>query len=97
MPGDDGAMTPRERFDHWRAMREQRRHEIECGQLIPIADFDREFSRLIKLTAAALETFPDRLQLDAGLSGPQLDPVIRAIDSLRETLYTALTNRGSTD
>ena len=48
-----------------------------------------------QIVAAGLETLPDKLELDAGLTGVQVEPVIRTIDALRESLYTALTTRGN--
>lgn len=66
-------------------------------QLISVNDFDTEYSRLVKITAATLETLPDLLERDAGLKGRQLAPVFKTIDGLRETLFLALTNREKPD
>lgn len=92
-PGTHTEMNPKERLDWYRSEIARRKLQVEDGELIPVADFDATYSRMIKLTAAALETLPDQLELDAGLSGTQLEPVIRVIDSLRESLYAALVDR----
>ena len=93
--GED--LSPGERLSWFRSEIARRQLQVTDGELIPAADFDAEYSRLIKLTAAALETLPDRLELDAGLTGAQLDPVIRTIDGLRESLYQSLVDRGNID
>lgn len=94
---DPDAMTPKDRKDWYDGEKRRREIQIQDGELILVADFDIEFSRLVKLTAGALETLPDLLERDAGLKGRQLAPVFKTIDGLRETLYLALTNREKPD
>lgn len=94
---DPDDMPPKDRKDWYDGEKRRREIQVDDSELIPSADFDTEYSRLVKLTAAAMETLPDLLERDGGLSGKQLAPVFRVIDGLRETLFLALTTRKSQD
>ncbi len=90
---DPDKMPPKERKDWYDGEKRRREIQTQDRELIPADEFDREYSRMIKLVAAGLETLPDRLERDAGLKGTQLEPVFRVVDGLREDLYHALTER----
>ena len=92
---DDGEMSPLERLNFYRSELARIALAEKCGELIPVEDYDREYSRMIKIMAAGLECLPDKLEMDAGLTGTQMEPVIRTIDGLRENLFQALTDRGA--
>ena len=88
-------MSPKDRKDWYDGEKRRREMQVDDRELIPAAEFDKEYSRTIKIVAAGLETLPDQLELDAGLTGVQLEPVIRVIDGIRESLYQSLTDRKS--
>lgn len=90
---DPDDMTPKDRKDWYDGEKKRREMMVEDRELIPVSEFDAEYSRVIKIVAAGLETLPDKLELDAGLTGLQLQPVIRTVDTMRETLYQLLTDR----
>jgi phage terminase Nu1 subunit (DNA packaging protein) len=91
---DPANMAPRERLDHFRALREQAKHEVEMRQLIPAAEFESGIANVIKPIATGLESLPDLLERDVGLTGAQVEKAIATCDALRESLYRAL---GGTD
>ena len=94
---DPENLPPKERKDWYDG--EKRRREIQerDRELIPVEEFDQVYSHMIKLVAAGLETLPDLLERDAGLTGEQLEPVFRTIDGLRESLFQSLTDREPAD
>lgn len=87
---DPASMTPKERLDHFKALREQAKHETEMGQLIPAAEFEAGIASVIKPLANGLESLPDLLERDAGISGAAVEKAIEVIDRLRENMYRAL-------
>jgi phage terminase Nu1 subunit (DNA packaging protein) len=87
---DPANMSPKERLDHFRALREQAKHEIEMGQLIPAAEFETGIANVIKPLATGIESLPDLLERDVGLTGAQVEKAIQVCDQLREQLYKQL-------
>ena len=87
---DPSTMTPKDRLDHYRALREQSKHQQEIGELIPAAEYEQALSSSLKQVAVTLESLPDMLERDAGLPGPAVEKAITIIDALRERLYKAL-------
>jgi phage terminase Nu1 subunit (DNA packaging protein) len=87
---DPSAMTPKDRLDHYRALREQSKHQQEVGELISSDEYERALSTSLKQVAMMLESLPDLLERDAGLSGAAVEKSIAVVDALRERLYKAL-------
>jgi hypothetical protein len=87
-------MAPRERLDHYRALREQAKHQQEMGQLIPAIEFENGIASIVKPLANGIESLPDLLERDVGLTGAQVGRAIEVCDALRESLYRQL---GGTD
>jgi phage terminase Nu1 subunit (DNA packaging protein) len=87
---DPANMTPKERLDHFRALREQAKHQQEMGELIPAEEFRQGLAGPFKLLANTVESLPDVLERDAGLTGAQAELCIKICDRLREDLYQQL-------
>ena len=79
---------PRDRLDHYRAERERLRLEQETGSLIPAAEVESVTAEAMKTLAQTLDTLPDVLERDAGISGEAVQIVQRVIDSARESMYS---------
>lgn len=68
---------------------ERLKFEEKIKQLIPAHEFARELSMLAKTVAAGLDSLPDMLERDAGLSPASIERVQHVIDALREEMYQA--------
>lgn len=71
-----------------RAERERLKLEQETGSLIPAADVESVTAEVMKTLAQTLDTLPDVLERDAGISGEAVQIVQRVIDSARESMYS---------
>ena len=87
-PIDPSGMTPKDRLDHYRAERERLKLEQETGSLIPAAEVESVTAEVMKTLAQTLDTLPDVLERDAGISGEAVQIVQRVIDSARESMYS---------
>jgi phage terminase Nu1 subunit (DNA packaging protein) len=86
---DPDLMTPKDRLDYWRAEREKDRHLLDQGQLIPVLDVEQKFAAVFKQLAQAVETFPDKMERERGIS-PDVILLLQDLgDELRESLYQA--------
>ncbi|SDF72556.1 Protein of unknown function [Onishia taeanensis] len=68
---------------------ERLKFEERTRQLIPEDEFARELSFLAKTMAAGLDSLPDMLERDAGLSPEAIERAQVVIDGLREQMYQA--------
>ena len=84
---DPDAMTPKERLDHFRAESEKLKLSAALGQVIPVDQFERELARAFKSVASTLESLPDVLERDAGLSGAAVERCQALVDRLREEMH----------
>jgi hypothetical protein len=72
----------------------QIRIATERGELVPIEDVRDTFAAALKPIRHTLETLPDLLERDAGLSAPQVRACERVIDKLRDALHLQLKELG---
>lgn len=84
---DPDTMTPKERLDHFRAESEKLKLSAALGQVIPVDQFERELARAFKSVASTLESLPDVLERDAGLSGAAVERCQALVDRLREEMH----------
>ena len=84
---DPESLPPRDRLDFYRAARERTRHHEELRQLVPAIEFETALAEAFKLLAVTLESLPDVLERDAGISGAAVERCQAVIDRLREDLY----------
>ena len=80
-------MSPSEANLYWQS--ELRRMEAEqlAGRLVWAEDCRNEMVYLVKITTVFLETLPDVLERDAGITPEQMAALDKTIRSLREDLY----------
>ncbi len=87
---DPSQWSPRDRLDHYRAENERIKLETAQRRLIPIEQYEDTLSTAFKSLALGLETMPDVIERDAGLTGCEVDIMQRIIDSQRQMLYDSL-------
>jgi phage terminase Nu1 subunit (DNA packaging protein) len=87
---DPAMMSPKERLDHFRALREEVKHQQEIGELIPAEEFRTALSASLKVVATGLEGMPEILERDCHLDGATVERIIAVLDRLREDMYHAL-------
>ncbi len=83
-------LDPRARLDWYKGEIERLRLGEKQRVLIPADEVEEEMVMLAKTVIAALETLPDLLERDAGLSGDQVDLVEATVNNLREEIYRQL-------
>jgi phage terminase Nu1 subunit (DNA packaging protein) len=87
---DPETMIPKDRLDWYRGTRERTRHMEEAGELIPAARFEAEMARVLKTVAIGLESLPDVLERDAGITGAAVERAQAIIDRMRDELHAKL-------
>jgi hypothetical protein len=83
-------MTPPDRRAWYQSENDRLKFEVQTGQLVPTHDVRLQMSTLAKATANTLESLPDILERDCGLSAEALDRVQDVIDSHREQMYRVI-------
>ncbi|WKS98747.1 DUF1441 family protein [Gallibacterium salpingitidis] len=83
---DVDSMSPNDRRSFWQAENERLKYERETGELIPAYEVAQEMSILAKAVIQQLETLPDILERDAGLSPSALIRVQQIIDDIRDQM-----------
>lgn len=88
----NGISYRREKALLTRAQRQaaERENELAEGRLVPTADVEVEMAALIKQVVAFLETLPDTLERDTGLTGAQVERMRELIDQERERFHERL-------
>ncbi len=74
----------------YRAHLEELRYKEAARNLIPVREHEMALASAFKMVAAALETLPDVLERDAGLSGAAIEVAQRVVDRVRDDLYRRL-------
>lgn len=87
---DPMKLEPFQRKAHYQAAREAQKLATERRELIPRAEVEEEQARVAKIVVQALETLPDILERDCGMTREQLVKVETAIDRAREEMYEAV-------
>jgi phage terminase Nu1 subunit (DNA packaging protein) len=90
LSNDPEEMAPKERLDWYRGDREKTKHLLETGSLVPVARFEAEMAGMLKTIAMMIDSLPDILERDAGISGDAVVRAQKACDSAREDLHMKL-------
>lgn len=85
-PIDPAALPPFQRKAHYQAKLEEIRYLEQCGQLMPVEQYREALTAMFKRLKLFLDTLPDHLERDAGLTPPQVKRVIDLTDTLRDQL-----------
>lgn len=89
--GDDPeTLEPKARLDFYRGNRERTRHLEECGELMRVSDHQSQMASVLKILATTIESLPDVLERDAGITGEAVARCQLICDRVREGLYRRL-------
>ncbi len=83
-------LPPKDRLDWFRGENEKTKCLKESGQLVPISEVTKEFSRVVKTCVRALETLPDILEMKCALDADEVILIERECDQVREQLADEL-------
>ncbi|MBK1620856.1 hypothetical protein CKO42_20985 [Lamprobacter modestohalophilus] len=89
----NGPLDPQQekaRLDQLRADEVEIRLAEKRKELVPIEDYERHMAGAFKVVATTLESLPDRLERDVGLSPEAVTACYRAVDGLRNDLASRL-------
>lgn len=84
---DPSQMPPKERKDWFDSEKGRIWLEKELRQLIPEYEVTSVYAALVKTVIQQLETLPDRLERDAGMTPQAVSMVQKIIDDLRDNLF----------
>ena len=86
-------LDPKQRKDWYDS--EYRKSQLmeRNGELIPVLDYQREMAGVVKTLVSGLQTLPDILERDAGLTGEAVVRAQSVIDALRERLHQELSDQ----
>lgn len=94
-PGESGGnkdpdkMDPKDRLDWVKSERELMKLRAESGQLVSVDEYRDALASVCKLFITALDTLPDVLEREAGLTPKQTERTQATCDSAREEIYKA--------
>ncbi|QKN82196.1 DUF1441 family protein [Scandinavium goeteborgense] len=91
-PIAEGEMEPQDRKAWYQSERERLKFEQEVGELIPASEVAREFASMAKAMVQVLETLPDILERDCGLTPDTVSRVQAIIDDLRDEIARRVTS-----
>jgi hypothetical protein len=94
---DIGKLPPKARLDHYKAERERIKLGMETGLLLEAAKVEVAITQAFKSLATVLDTLPDILERDCGLTGDKVIRLQEIIDNSRESLYESLVIRFTTN
>lgn len=86
MSADVDSLGPQDRKAFWQAENERLKYERDTGELIPAFEVSKEMSYLAKAVVQVLETLPDILERDCGLSTSAVIRTQKVIDDLRDQM-----------
>lgn len=84
------SLHPRDRYMHYKAELAERELRLRDGELYLASETNRTISTLFKAVTATLDSIPDVLERDCGLSPDDIHPVFITIDMLRESIISAV-------
>lgn len=86
MTADVDSLSPVERRAFWQAENERLKYERDTGELVPSFEVAQEMGFLAKAVVQSLDTLPDILERDCGLTPSQLTRVIQVIDDVKSQM-----------
>lgn len=84
-------MDPKSRKDWFQSENERVKLECDQGKLVVDHEVARRYAVVVKGVANWLDSLPDQLERDHGISADALERIERTIDGLRERMYTDAT------
>lgn len=90
---DPDLLEPFQRKAHYQAEREALELATSRRELIPRIEVEEEQARVAKIVVQALETLPDILERDCGLTGAAIAQAEAIIDRTREAIYELIVDQ----
>jgi hypothetical protein len=94
---DPNKLDPFRRKAHYQAEQAELALAIDREEVIRRGDVEETYAAAFKPIRLMLETLPDVLERDAGLSPAQVQRVERSLDELREQMHARVIKAVSTD
>lgn len=88
---DPEQMHPTDRRAWFQSENERLKFEKDQRHLVPDDEVAREMALIVKAVANGLDSLPDELERECGLTPEALDMVQSKIDALRESIYEEAT------
>lgn len=95
MTADVDEMSPIERRAWYQSENERLKFQTQTGELVPAFEVAQEMAILAKTVVQILETLPDILERDAGLSPNALVRVQQVIDDVRDQMAIHIQNESN--
>lgn len=92
---DPDKLTPFKRRAWYQGEREKVTLQELRGELVPALEMERHLGQVLQLLVRGLETAPDVVERECGLSPKQAASFERHIDKVREDLYQAVLESGA--
>ena len=87
---DPSRLAPHAAHSFWKAKNENLRFQTAARQLIHVEEVSAGYSAICKTFVQFLETFPDVLERDCGITGAAILQIQHRIDELRKAIYAKL-------
>jgi hypothetical protein len=87
---DPETLPPFQRHASYKADRERIQLQTERGELVPVADVQREQARILTIMSRALDVLPDLVERDVGATADQLTKIEKCCDAVRDEMFTDL-------
>lgn len=87
------SLHPRDRYMHYKAELAKRELALRDGELYLASETNKTIATIFKAVTATLDSIPDILERDCGLSPEDIYPVFLTIDMLRESIITSVTDK----
>lgn len=84
---DPAKLPPKDRKDWYQSENERLKFEKDQRHLVPDDEVAREMAILVKAVANGLDSLPDELERECGLTPEALEKVQAKIDAMRESIY----------
>jgi hypothetical protein len=88
---DPDKLDPYRRQAHYKAELQKLQLETETREVIPRIEVEEEQARILRVVALMLDTLPDVLERDCGLSSSTVTRVEKVLDQVRDGLHKTLT------
>lgn len=89
---DPNLLPPKERKDWYQSETERIRYETLVGEAVKASDVAREMSAIAKIVTSALDSLPDLMERDLGISAADAEKVQVITDRVRVSIFERLSN-----
>lgn len=80
-------LPPMERRAFYQSENERLKVEAATGALVPAPEVESDYAEFVKLVAQFMDTLPDVMERDCGLTGEQVIRIQAACDKVRQAMF----------